>query len=137
MESGNSSDYLLPIGPLTYFEKWYKDCRPNKYWINRYNNSESAPSEKLNESASTLYNLQKFLRRSALQLVVTRTFMKYGAAKIARIAALAAFLVLSGVAAYRWHVRQNDVVLGRIITEGTFLLKDQEASAGSKAFFVT
>ena len=86
IENGKSSDYLLPIGPLTYFEKWYKQCSPNKFWINRYNESESSPEEKLKESEIILRNLQKLLRRSARQLLITRTFMKYGAAKIARIA---------------------------------------------------
>lgn len=136
MESGKSNDYLLPIGPLTYFEKWYKDCRPNKYWINRYNESESVASEKLKESENILHNIQKFLRKSAFQLLITRTFMKYGAAKIARIAALVVLLGLGGFLAYNWHIRQNDVVIDNLISEGTSLLKDKETSAEFKAFFV-
>ena len=63
MDSGKSSGYLLPIGPLTYFEKWFKECRPNKYWINRYNESESTPSEKLKESDAIFQSLQKFLEK--------------------------------------------------------------------------
>ncbi len=84
IDSGKSADYLLPIGPLTFFEKWYKDCRPNKFWINRYKESDSAPSIRLKESGEILSNIQKFLHKSALKLVITRMFMKYGAAKIAR-----------------------------------------------------
>ncbi|MGL6268751.1 MAG: hypothetical protein ACRC2O_12545, partial [Chitinophagaceae bacterium] len=28
-KSGKSGGYLLPIGPLTYFENWYNNCKPN------------------------------------------------------------------------------------------------------------
>ena len=36
VESGKSNDFLLPIGPLTYFENWFNDCKPNAHWIARY-----------------------------------------------------------------------------------------------------
>lgn len=136
IDSGKSSDYLLPIGPLTYFEKWHKDCRPNKFWINRYNKSESAPSEKLKESESVLRNLKEFLRKSALQLLITRTFMKYGAAKIVSIAVLIILMGLAISLAYNWHIRQNDVVISKLINEGTSLLNEKETAAEFKAWFV-
>ena len=34
--SGKSSGFLLPIGPLSYFENWYEQCKPNVGWIKRY-----------------------------------------------------------------------------------------------------
>ncbi|MDP9229057.1 MAG: ATP-binding protein, partial [Bacteroidota bacterium] len=42
--SGKSNDFLLPIGPLTYFENWYNKCKPNTGWIKRY--SEIHENEK-------------------------------------------------------------------------------------------
>lgn len=135
IDSSKSSDYLLPIGPLTYFEKWYKDCRPNKFWINRYNESESDPEEKLKVSESTLRNLQKFLRRSARQILITRTFMKYGAAKIARTVGLIVLLGLGITLVYNWHIRRNDVVISNLIKEGASLMKDKETAAEFKADF--
>jgi hypothetical protein len=136
IDNGKSNDYLLPIGPLTYFENWYKQCRPNKFWINRYNESDSAPEEKVKESEFILRDLQKFLRRSALQLLITRTFMKYGAAKIARTAGLIVLLGLGITLVYNWHIRQNNVVIHNLIQEGTTFLKDKETSAEFKALFV-
>ena len=136
IDSGKSSDYLLPIGPLTYFEQWYKECRPNKFWINRYNQSESAPSDKLKESESILGNLQKFIRKSALHLLITRTFMKYGAAKIMSSAAIVILLMSSIFLVYSWHIRRNDVVIGNLINEGAALINDKETASEYKAFFI-
>ena len=31
-----SQGYLLPIGPLSYFETLVRKCNPNVAWINRY-----------------------------------------------------------------------------------------------------
>jgi hypothetical protein len=136
LDSGKSNDYLLPVGPLAYFEKWYKECRPNKYWINRYNNTDIPDSEKLKDSETTLQNLQKFLRKSALNLLITRTFMKYGAAKIAKAVSAVMILGLCIFLLYSWHIRRNDVVLGKLIREGTSLLNDKETAAEYKAYFV-
>ena len=136
IDNNKSGDYLLPIGPLTYFENWYKRCRPNKFWINRYNESESSPEDKLKESEIVLRNLQKFLRRSARQLLITRTFMKYGAAKISRIAGLILLLGLSISLVHGWYIRRNQVVIHNLIKEGTSLLKVKDTSAEWKAFFV-
>ena len=136
IDSSKSSDYLLPIGPLTYFENWYKECRPNKYWINRYNDSESPASDKLKESESTLHNLQKFLRKSALQLLITRTFMKYGAAKIAKAAASVLLLGLGIFLLYNWYIKRNDVVIRKLIYEGASLMKDKETASQFKADFL-
>src|SRR4029077_12566198 len=35
-KSGRSRGYLLPVGPLSYFENWYNNCKPNAGWIMRY-----------------------------------------------------------------------------------------------------
>ncbi|MCU0382089.1 MAG: ATP-binding protein, partial [Chitinophagaceae bacterium] len=48
-KSGKSSNYLLPIGPLTYFENWYQSCKPNAAWIRRYNDASLAPEESVKE----------------------------------------------------------------------------------------
>jgi len=136
IENNKSDDYLLPIGPLTYFENWYKRCRPNKFWINRYNESESATEEKIKESEIILLNLQKFLRSSARRLYITRIFMKYGVAKISGIAGMIVLLGLSISLVHHWRISRNEVVISNLLREGTTLLKDKETSAEWKAFFV-
>jgi len=136
IDNGKSSDYLLPIGPLTFFEQWYKDCRPNKFWIDSYNESELSPSDKLRESESILRNLKNFLRKSALQILITRTFMKYGAVKILSSTAIIILLGLSLFLVHNWHIRQNDVVIGKLIEEGTPVMNNKETSPDYKAMFI-
>jgi hypothetical protein len=136
IESGHSNDYLLPIGPLTYFENWYNDCRPNKYWINRYNIAANALHERLKESEVILNNARQFLRRSAIQLLITRAFMRYGAPRIALVTGIVLLLSLGIYFAFDWYRRQNEVVLNEIVREGATLLSDKEAGTDFKAHFV-
>ena len=134
IENGKSEDFLLPIGPLTYFETWYKNCRPNQYWINRYNNNESNPVARLNQSSTILKNCRDFLRKSSLRLMITRTFMKYGAGRIALAAGLVVLLSLIGFFIYQWRIQRNEFVLDQILSESAELLKDKEVTPITKAF---
>lgn len=135
-ENGKSDDFLLPIGPLTYFENWYKKCRPNQYWINRYHTVEERKDHRLNQSAIILKNGKEYLRKSALRLFVTRAFMKYGAGRITAVVGAIVFIVFSSFAVYNWRIRQNDYVIESILKEGEELLKDRELISFDHAFFL-
>ena len=63
--SGKSSGFLLPLGPLTYFENWYNQCKPNLYWIDRYSETKSDPQQSLQQSETLLADTQEFIKRSA------------------------------------------------------------------------
>ena len=65
VESDKSNDFLLPIGPLTYFENWFKTAKPNAYWIARYLPEEIEQDKKLSNAAVVLSNAKEFLKRSA------------------------------------------------------------------------
>jgi len=135
IENGKSDDFLLPIGPLTYFENWFKQCRPNQYWINRYHAIEEGSAERLRQSAIILKNGKEYLRKSSLKLLVTRTVMKYGAGRIAAVFGLIALLVLSGFAINTWRKRQNEYVINNILKEGELLLQDKELNSFQYAQF--
>ena len=135
MEHGKSEDFLLPIGPLTYFENWYKNCRPNQYWINRYNVNEGDPSARLKQSAVVLKNCRDFLRKSALRLLITRTFMRYGAGRIALVTGLIILLGIGGLFLYQWRIQRNNYVLDQILSEAQVLLTDKEVPPVGKAAF--
>ena len=83
--SGKNSGYLLPIGPLTYFENWYNNCKPNSGWIRRYNGLTADPVIALKAAETDLQDTREFLKKSARKEMVTRAFMKYGPRKIATI----------------------------------------------------
>jgi hypothetical protein len=135
-KSGKSRGYLLPIGPLTYFENWYKECKPNSNWILRYSgNGENhhltkpAAEEILNESKA-------FLKQSARKEVVPRTFMKYGAQRIATVLAILIMLVLSGFYWYDAEVKKNGRVIENVRKESFGLVSSQEADEANRAIYL-
>ncbi len=112
--SGKSNDFLLPIGPLTYFEDWYNQVNPNAWWIARYLPHDTNQKVKLREAENTLRNAQDFLRKSARKHTVTRTVMRYGPRRIAAVFALVAILTLSAFGIRNYMQRQDSYVLNNV-----------------------
>ena len=128
--------YLLPIGPLTFFEGWYNICKPNKYWLARYNESEDSFEEKLNKAEETITLANEFIKRSARKLFFTRTVMKYGANKL--LTYLGVLLLICSCTFYYFDYRkkQNDSVLNDIEHRGLAMLKSNKISSTVKADFL-
>ncbi len=63
-KSGKSKDYLLSAGPLSFFESWYKQCRPNKFWLLKYDQSEKSKEEKLTVADRTIKDTIDFITLS-------------------------------------------------------------------------
>lgn len=124
VESGKSNDFLLSIGPLTYFENWFNKAKPNAFWIARYLPEEVEQDKKLSNGKLVLSNAQEFLKRSAKKHVVTRTIMRYGPKRIAAVLGLVAIIMLSSFVVRSYVRRQNDYVL-KSIKEQTFELANK------------
>lgn len=131
--SNKSSDFLLPIGPLTYFENWYHQCRPNAGWIKRYSEIQEDPVKANAEAENILTDIREFIRRSARKVAVTRVFMKYGPQKIAVYFAIAAMLLLSGFYWYDAEHKQNNRVIKNVRKESLNLMKSPEVGFNAKA----
>ncbi len=116
VRSGKSNSFLLYIGPLTFFENWFNQAKPNVSWIARYLDDENT-DEKYKKSQETLNNAHEFLKRSARKHIITRTVMKYGARRIAATLALIAFVVFSSFMVKNYLERQNTSVLRTINSE--------------------
>ena len=117
VESGKSNDFLLPIGPLTYFENWFNTCKPNAHWIARYLPEEIDQDKKLVNGKLVLSNAQEFLARSAKKHVVTRTVMRYGPKRIAAAIGIIAVIILSSFGVSDYFRKKNDRVLRSIKTQ--------------------
>jgi hypothetical protein len=109
--SDKSNDFLLSIGPLTYFENWFNTTRPNAYWIARYLPDDIEQDKKLAKAELVLSNGREFLKRSAAKHRVTRTIMRYGPKRIAGVLGLVAVITLSSFAVRDYFRKQNDFVL--------------------------
>ena len=112
--SGRSKAFLLSIGPLTYFENWFNTARPNAWWIARYLPEEMEHDVKLSKAKEVQENMQDFLAQSARRHVITRTFMRYGAKRIAMVLAIIALITFSSFVIRGYWQRQNDYVLESI-----------------------
>jgi energy-coupling factor transporter ATP-binding protein EcfA2 len=135
-QSNRSSGFLLPIGPLTYFENWYNTCKPNVAWLRRYAESQADKSVANAEAAETLLNIRSFLKGSARKVMLTRAFMKYGPQRIGTALAIVIMLVLSGFYWYDAEQKKNERVVERVRTEAMELMKSEEVNLQTKAFYL-
>jgi energy-coupling factor transporter ATP-binding protein EcfA2 len=134
--SGKSSGFLLPLGPLTYFENWYNQCKPNVYWIDRYSEIKNNPQQSLQQSETLLADTKEFIKRSAGKVALTRAFMKYGARKIAVGVALVAMVLMTGFYWYDAQRKTNTRVEGLVIEKAHQLLQSKEVNDISKATYL-
>ncbi|HEX5172342.1 MAG TPA: ATP-binding protein [Cyclobacteriaceae bacterium] len=135
-EKKKSAGFLLPIGPLTYFEAWYQQCRPNKYWIDRYVGDPSQKEASLIRSEALLNDSREFLKTSAHKVIVTRTFMRYGANKIAAVLAIIAMLFLSSFYFIDARKKQNAYVVKELTAKSNALLASTEVESARKADYL-
>ncbi|MGZ3865863.1 MAG: nSTAND1 domain-containing NTPase [Bacteroidia bacterium] len=136
VSNGKDKGYLLPIGPLTFFENWFNTCKPNKYWLARYDDREISKEEKLAAADETLTNAHEFIRKSASRLFFSRTVLKYGANKL--ITYLAIFVMICSCTYYYFDYKkkQNENVLVEIEKRCFNLLGNNKVNVKTKANFV-
>lgn len=111
ISSNKSDDFLLYIGPLTYFETWIRDDKPNAAWIARYLEGESDKATKLEKANVVQANAKEFLKRSGRKHILTRTVVRYGAGRIAAVLGLIVVLTLSSFLVADYWRRQDAYVL--------------------------
>lgn len=136
ISSGKSRNFLLPIGPLSFFEKWYEECRPNASWIRRYSEIEGDRDAELAKAEIVLSDSREFLNRSARKVAVPRAFMKYGPKRIASIFAI---VVMTGLSIFYWidaERKQNDNVIEVVRASAADLLKSNEVNNNAKAEYL-
>jgi energy-coupling factor transporter ATP-binding protein EcfA2 len=132
--NNKSKNYLLPIGPLSFFENWYEECKPNIGWIKRYSEIKGDAKSRTAEAESLLSDIKEFLRRSARNVVVSRTFMKYGPERIATVFAIFVMVVLSGFYWYDAEQKANERVINRVRKEALVYMNSPEVFNQDKAF---
>ncbi len=132
--SKKSSGFLLPIGPLTYFESWYAKCKPNAGWIKRYTEIQDDQSKVNADAESVLADVKEFIKRSARKVAFTRAFIKYGPQRIAIVVAITAMLILSGFYWYDATQKQNNQVIKKVRKDLFNLMGSKEVGSQLKSF---
>jgi hypothetical protein len=136
VSSEKSNDFLLSIGPLTFFENWFNKAIPNDWWIARYLPGEDTKQSKLEKAGEILANAREFLKQSANKHVITRTVMRYGSKRIAATMALIALLTLTSFAVRNYLKQQNAAVLSTIISQSLELTRNPKVTLDSKSRFI-
>ncbi|MEP6734905.1 MAG: hypothetical protein ABJA70_05270 [Chryseolinea sp.] len=114
LESKRSNDFLLYIGPLTYFESWIKEEKPNAAWAARYLEGDQSKEAKLAKAHAIEKDSMEFLRRSARKHIVTRAVVRYGAGRIAAVLGVFALMVFSAFIVNNYWQQQNTYVLKQL-----------------------
>jgi len=122
VNSRKSKGFLLPIGPLTFFENWYNKLNPNPYWVNRYLDPGMDKAARLNEAQKTINDSREFMHRSARKVRVTRLLVKYGAMRIAAVVGVVLILGLCGFYYRDANKKENESVVNKILAEGAELV---------------
>ena len=122
IESKKSKGFLLPIGPLTFFENWHSKLNPNSYWVNRYLDPGLDKESRMNIAKQIIEDTQEFLKRSARKVRVTRMVVKYGAAKIAAAIGVIFIVGLCGFYYRDAKLKENENVIKTILAEGAELV---------------
>lgn len=135
-QSGKSSGFLLPIGPLTYFENWYQACKPNVAWLMRYSDVQDDKTRAKTQAQETLEDIRQFLKRSARKVFVTKAFMKYGPQRIATSLAVVVLIALSGFYWYDAEQKENDRVIERVRDEAMRLIKSEQVGLQLKTNYL-
>jgi hypothetical protein len=130
IESNYSRNYLLPVGPLGYFEDWFEKCQPNAYWINRYQEHIEDPNERLEYSTDLLKKATSFLNKSAKKHFLAKAFMKYGARNLAIAIAIISTILLSSFYYKDSVKKQNQQVINNIYNIGEEYLNNEEKIGG-------
>ncbi len=106
LESGKKDEYLLPLGPLVYFEAWYERCRPNKYWLAKNDRTETDPVRKLHKAEQLEKDIKEFLDKSR-QFITAQERRKRRLRTILGIIALIIILTLSGLVTWAMREKKN------------------------------
>lgn len=136
LKDDKSTGYLLPIGPLNFFETWIEKKNPNKYWLLKYDDRDLPYETKLKEADDLLKNAKEFIKKSSRKLFVSKTILKYGAKRVAYVIS-AIMVVISCWYLYGdYNYKTNENVLARGEEKGLELIKSPKVKASTKAQFM-
>jgi len=64
LDHDKAKEFLLPLGTLVHFEKWYEKFQPNKYWIAKYDKSFDTVDVQLERAEQLADDIREYLQES-------------------------------------------------------------------------
>jgi hypothetical protein len=68
-DSGRQPEFLLASGNYALFSRWYEECRPNKYWILKNDDTQRPEQEKIHSAANRIALCDAYMEQSHAALV--------------------------------------------------------------------
>lgn len=126
--SQKSEGFLLALGPLSHFEAWYERCKPNKYWLAKYDTSTQNYDEKLSAAEQLAFDIEAFISESRKYIIAIER-VKRRRRTIIMIAATVVILILSGFT--YWAMSEKKVATKQklLAEEQTEVAKHQQQLA--------
>jgi energy-coupling factor transporter ATP-binding protein EcfA2 len=134
--SGRSDNFLLSIGPLTYFENWYNKAKPNSWWIARYLPEDTSAESRIGKANEILSNSRDFIKKSSNKHVITRTIMRYGPKRIGYLLLIIALLLMTSFAIKDHYQKQNSYVLSDLHQKSLALADNPEVEMYNKVLLL-
>ncbi|MEN8120712.1 MAG: hypothetical protein ABFS35_10210 [Bacteroidota bacterium] len=128
LDNEKSVEFLLPLGTLTHFEKWYKKFNPNKYWIAKYDKSFDPVEKQLARADILAENIKYYLVQSR-QAIKQKEKRKRLRRFAYFLASLVIIIVLSGFTYWAVKERENAILQQKYAEEQKALTEQQKIFA--------
>ncbi len=92
VENGRDPEFLLTSGNYAIFSGWYERCRPNQYWILKYDDSQRSPKDKLRAASSSMIRCDEYMHQSHEALIAKEKSRRRKV--VATISGLLAFVLV-------------------------------------------
>ncbi len=122
-ESGKKTNFLLALGPLEQFEKWFKESHVSAYWIAKNESATGIYEDKFSSALHTLNEMTTYLEasRNHLNLISRQKKMR---SRSVMVTGTVAIVILSLISL--WAVQQKNLA-----NEQKSLADDKRAEAES------
>lgn len=128
IENNKSKQFLLASGSLLHFENWFKQCKPNHYWIAKYDDSTISQVEKYLEAEIIADNIKEFLKKSRLYLTQLENAKKRRK-NIATSVALGVILTLSVLMGFAFKEKKKAEKQELLATQQSIEAQNQQQKA--------
>ncbi|MBI4649073.1 MAG: hypothetical protein HY738_21405 [Bacteroidia bacterium] len=128
LSHNKSKDYLLPLGPLSYFEEWRCNAKINKYWLARYDTADINNQEKLKRAENKISDINEFLKQSRKELQRVEK-LKKSMRIVYYMLSVAAIIVLTGLTYWAFNQRHLALRQSEIAEQQKVLAITSEAKA--------
>lgn len=128
LKSGRQSAYLLPIGPLSYFESWFEKSGISEYWLYKYSSASTDKESRLEACRLRLADIKALLKASRDE-IIRKEKSRRRKRRFAFFVAVIVIVILAGFLSFALKAKSEAQEQTRIANERTRYANEQKAIA--------